>query len=227
MGLPPPAPKQRRKQQRQAPQETVQLFWDRLNPKYPGKVLTVLPNNPYARKKAAKTPRGVVHGQRAAKSYEEARSECTRDVDRIIKECRRLNQKYRDAHFDIEWDLKSGQRNCLDGLSTTGDSMKPKGVKRVTVIALLLVSRALSWPLTSLRTSLRAPSSISMVRRRAMFDRVATEIASSWQLCAGWAIWKGSSTKSASSTIRPSASMASSSSEVSPIQSNGMVGLPC
>lgn len=72
-------------------------------------------------------------GQRAAKSYEEAKLECERDVDRIVKECRRLNQKYRDLHFDIEWDLKSGQRNCLDGLSTPGDGMKPKGVKRVTV----------------------------------------------------------------------------------------------
>ncbi|KIX05846.1 uncharacterized protein Z518_03819 [Rhinocladiella mackenziei CBS 650.93] len=134
VGLPPPPIKIRRKPRQQAPQETVQQFWDKMNSKYPGKVFTVLPNNPYARKKAAKTPHGTVSGQRAAKSYEEARAECIRDVDRIIKECRRLNQKYRDLHFDIEWDLKSGQRNCLDGLSTPGDSMKPKGVKRVTDI---------------------------------------------------------------------------------------------
>ncbi|KIW90533.1 uncharacterized protein Z519_09180 [Cladophialophora bantiana CBS 173.52] len=134
LSIPPPPAKMRRKQRRQPPQETVSQFWDKLNPKHPGKVYTVLPNNPYARKKAAKTPHGTVCGQRAAKSYEEARAECERDVNRIIKECRRLNQKYRDMHFDIEWDLKSGQRNCLDGLSTPGDSMKPKGVKRVTDI---------------------------------------------------------------------------------------------
>ncbi|KAK5230439.1 hypothetical protein LTR99_008256 [Exophiala xenobiotica] len=128
----PPAAKPRRKARRQTPQETVRQFWDKLNTKYPGKVFTVLPDNPYARKKAAKTPHGTVSGQRAAKSYEEARAECERDVERITKECRRLNQKYRDTHFDIEWDLKSGQRNCLDGLYAPGDSMKPKGVKRVT-----------------------------------------------------------------------------------------------
>ena len=69
-----------------------------------------------------------------AKSYDEARAECIRDVDRIIKECRRTNQKYRDLHFDIEWDLKSGQRNCLDGLRNSHNEMKPKGVKRVTDI---------------------------------------------------------------------------------------------
>ncbi len=132
----PPAPikMRRRPRRQQPPQETVRQFWERLNSRYPGKVFTVLPNNPYARNKAAKIPRGTVHGQRAAKSYEEARAECERDVDRIVRECRRLNQKYRDLHFDIEWDLKSGQRNCLDGLSTPGDSMKPKGVKRVTDI---------------------------------------------------------------------------------------------
>ncbi|KIY01600.1 uncharacterized protein Z520_03152 [Fonsecaea multimorphosa CBS 102226] len=130
-----PAPtKMRRKQRRQPPQETVNQFWNQLNPTHPGKVFTLLPNNPYARKKAAKTPHGTVVGQRAAKSYEEARDECKRDVDRIVRECRRLNQKYRDMHFDIEWDLKSGQRNCLDGLSTPGDCMKPKGVRRVTDI---------------------------------------------------------------------------------------------
>ncbi|KAK5052505.1 hypothetical protein LTR84_002369 [Exophiala bonariae] len=134
-GLPPPAPpKIRRKPRRQTPQAAVDQFWDRLNSRYPGKVFTLLPNNPYARKKAQKTPHGTVTGQRAARSYEEARAECERDVDRIIKECQRLNQKYRDQHFDIEWDLKSGQRNCLDGLSNLGDTMKPKGVKRVTDI---------------------------------------------------------------------------------------------
>jgi hypothetical protein len=126
-------PKPRRKCTRQAPQAAIATFWDKFNTKYPGKVLTILPDNQYARKKAARTPRGAVKGQRAAKSYDEARAECMRDVERIIKECRRVNQKYRDPHFDIEWDLKSGRRNCLDGLSRCSEGMKPKGVKRVTV----------------------------------------------------------------------------------------------
>lgn len=75
-----------------------------------------------------------MHGQRWAKSYDEARKECIRDVARITNECERLNQGYRDPHFDIEWDLKSGQRNCLDGLSRFSPDLKPKGVKRVTDI---------------------------------------------------------------------------------------------
>ncbi|KKK17275.1 hypothetical protein ARAM_006364 [Aspergillus rambellii] len=119
---------------RQAPQETVKQFWDQFNSKFPGKVYTVLPDNPYARSKAARTPKGIIKGQDAGKSYEEARRDCIRAVDRIAKEGRRINQKYSDPHFDIEMDLKSGRRNYLDGLDVPNDEMRPRGVKRVTEI---------------------------------------------------------------------------------------------
>jgi hypothetical protein len=52
-----------------------------------------------------------------------------------VKECRRVNQKYRDPHFDIEFDLKWGVRDCLSMLSGTpgeDDSFfSPGSVKRV------------------------------------------------------------------------------------------------
>lgn len=131
---PPSPPKPKPKPKKQAPQDTIKQFWEKFNSKYPGKVFTVLPDNALARKKAAKTPKGAVQGVRAAKSYEQAKAECERDVDRIIRECRRTNQKYRDPHFDIEWDLKSGMRDCIDSLSGDSSFMKPRGVKRVTDI---------------------------------------------------------------------------------------------
>lgn len=34
----------------------------------------------------------------------------------IVKECRRVNQKYRDPHFDLEIDHKLCRRDCLDSL---------------------------------------------------------------------------------------------------------------
>lgn len=34
-----------------------------------------------------------------------------------MAECRRINQKYRDPHFDLDFDLRSGQRDCLESLS--------------------------------------------------------------------------------------------------------------
>jgi hypothetical protein len=121
----------------QPPQENLKQFWEQFNSRFPGKVYTVLPDNPYARTKAARAPKGIIKGQDAGKSYEQARKECERAVNRIAKECRRLNQKYSDPHFDIEMDLKGGTRNCLDGLDKQNDEMRPMGVKRVTVSRLI------------------------------------------------------------------------------------------
>ncbi|ERF71854.1 hypothetical protein EPUS_01769 [Endocarpon pusillum Z07020] len=128
---PPPPP---RKIDKHTPQESINRFWSKFYAKYPGKVFTVLPENPYAQKKIAKVPNGVAQAQRAVRSYEQAREECIRDVKRIIRECRRVNQKYRDPHFDIEWDLKKGRRYCLEGLEKPDEDYNPKAVKRVTDI---------------------------------------------------------------------------------------------
>jgi hypothetical protein len=38
-------------------------------------------------------------------------------VDQIVAECRRVNQKYRDPHFDLDYDLRSESRDCLESLS--------------------------------------------------------------------------------------------------------------
>ena len=40
-------------------------------------------------------------------------------------ECRRVNQKYRDPHFDLDVDLNFGSRDCLDGLNNTAPNPKP------------------------------------------------------------------------------------------------------
>lgn len=54
-------------------------------------------------------------------------------MERIVKECGRVNQKYTDPHFDIEVDLKSHMRDYLDGLDLVNQEMRPRGVKRVMV----------------------------------------------------------------------------------------------
>ncbi|KGO41167.1 Alpha/beta hydrolase fold-3 [Penicillium expansum] len=118
----------------QAPQEFVKQFWEQFNTKYPGKVYTVLPDNPYARTRAKHVPSGRIQGHEAVKSYEQARQECEKSVCRIVKECERVNQKYSDPHFDIELDLKCGRRHYLDGLDKPNNDFRPQGVKRVTEI---------------------------------------------------------------------------------------------
>ena len=134
-------PEPRKKVKKQPPQKGVDELWEAFTTKFPGKVHSILPHNVYAETKAANAPKGVVHGQKAVKSYDEAAAECKSAVEKIARECRRVNMKYRDPHFDIEFDLKSwkGSRDCLDGLVRGASEweLTPKSVKRVTVGTLL------------------------------------------------------------------------------------------
>ena len=74
-----------------------------------------------------------MNGQIAIKSYDQAAGECRHAVEKIAKECRRVNQKYRDPHFDIEFDLKGKRRDCLDALGGAEEKAYPKSVKRIPV----------------------------------------------------------------------------------------------
>ena len=129
---PPPAPPPR-KVKKQVPQKTVDDFWTAFTTKFPGKVHTIIPNNAYAKSKKKGQPKGTVYGQATLKSYDEAKADCIATVEMIAKECRRVNVRYRDSHFDIEFDLKSGKRDCLIGLLEYPDAGRPKSVKRVHV----------------------------------------------------------------------------------------------
>lgn len=78
---------------------------------------SVIPQNEFA-ERAAKRASAKCRAppKTTQQSYEEAAEQCRRKVDQIVKECRRVNSKYRDQHFDLELDLKFGRRDCLDSL---------------------------------------------------------------------------------------------------------------
>jgi hypothetical protein len=69
-----------------------------------------------AKRSAAKDLAGG-SSKTASTSYEEAAALCRAKVDKIVAECRRINQKYRDTHFDLDFDLREGLRYCLESLS--------------------------------------------------------------------------------------------------------------
>ncbi|KAF6228137.1 hypothetical protein HO133_007865 [Letharia lupina] len=119
------------KVRKQLPQRGVDEFWQKFTTKFPGKVHSILPADIYAKTKASKNTKGVVNGQIAVKSYDQAAAECKHAVEKIAKECRRVNHKYRDPHFDIEFDLKRNRRDCLDALGEVPDKTYPKSVKRI------------------------------------------------------------------------------------------------
>jgi hypothetical protein len=131
-----------------APQDVVDQFWANFKSKTPGKVSTILPNNYYVKEAAATRPTGAVAGKAATVSFEQAANACKAKVEKISKECRRVNQKYRDTHFDIEQDLRYSERTgrndrfCLDGLNDSIDPddpeyLRPKSVKRIEVLLLV------------------------------------------------------------------------------------------
>ena len=123
----------KKKAAKQAPQQTIDEFWAKFTTKHPGKAFTVLPNNLYAQRVEKNVPKGLIKGENAVASFEEAVETCKKKVQKISQECRRVNQKYRDPHFDIEFDLKWGTRDCLDGLTKTRPELRPESVKRVGV----------------------------------------------------------------------------------------------
>lgn len=128
--LPTPAPKQI-----EHPQEKISKLWKNFEPEYQGKVTRVLPDLLANQTDVQKASLERQQSQKAAKSYEEARAECVRAVERIKRECEEQNVRFSDPHFDIEEDLKiSGRRDCLRGLVPDGCSSSiPGDVKRVQV----------------------------------------------------------------------------------------------
>lgn len=76
----------------------------------------MIPHNQYIQKAVDSRLRDA-HGKTTQASYEEAAVVCKAKVAKIVKECRRINQKYRDPHFDLELDLKWGMRDTLESLS--------------------------------------------------------------------------------------------------------------
>lgn len=54
------------------------------------------------RQAASKDEDGVSVQENSATSYEHAKAECQAKVRAIVAECKRLNQKYYDRHFDLE-----------------------------------------------------------------------------------------------------------------------------
>jgi len=172
---------------KQAPQRNIDEFWHKFTTKHPGKIFTILPDNLYAKRAAAHAPRGSIPGVNALASYEEAKEACTRKVAKIVKECRRLNQKYRDPHFDIEADFKRSQAfpdipaDCLTGLNEETTDFNPLSVKRVEVCKSIPYA---IWWLTNPRISLIIHSFSSKVPRRTMYDKGMTATAGScplWQ----------------------------------------------
>ncbi|KAI0909648.1 hypothetical protein F4823DRAFT_418434 [Ustulina deusta] len=126
----------KKKKRKPPPQQSINKIWRRFSTKKYTKALSVLPFDPVP---LPSTPEGP--NELLSVGYERAREECSRRVKKIIQECRRVNTRYRDPGFDLDWDLKMGKGNCLNYLGSSKFDMSntrystttsvPKAVKRV------------------------------------------------------------------------------------------------
>ncbi|KAI1739781.1 hypothetical protein F4680DRAFT_135472 [Xylaria scruposa] len=126
----------KKKKRKPPPQQSINKIWRRFATKKYTKALSVLPFDPVP---LPSTPEGP--NELLSVGYERAREECSRRVKKIIQECRRVNTRYRDPGFDLDWDLKMGKGNCLNYLGSSKFDMTntrystttsvPKAVKRV------------------------------------------------------------------------------------------------
>ena len=145
---PPPAPpfsgkSKSKKRKKLPPQETINKIWNRFSASKFSKATVILPFTPTPpdpSKVPPATPRP--NNLLVSEDFERAVLECRSKVRKLIKECRRVNMRYRDPTFDIDWDLKWEKGYCLNSLAenkfeingrafTNPTSNVPKAVKRV------------------------------------------------------------------------------------------------
>ncbi|KAI0480154.1 hypothetical protein GGR56DRAFT_671298 [Xylariaceae sp. FL0804] len=126
----------KKKKKRKPPQQSINKIWKRFASKEFSKALSILPFDPVAPPSIPERPNELLSA-----GYERARDECSRTVKKIIQECRRVNLRYRDPGFDLDWDLRTHQGNCLNHLGSDKFDLSegrwstlttvPKSVKRV------------------------------------------------------------------------------------------------
>ncbi|KAH6949041.1 hypothetical protein BKA56DRAFT_716313 [Ilyonectria sp. MPI-CAGE-AT-0026] len=127
----------KRKKKKLPPQKSINRIWKKFSKRKFQTALAVLPFDPVQPPAISNQPNELLSA-----GYNRAAEECRRKVEKIIKECKRVNMRYRDPDWDLDWDFKSEKGYCLNSLGgqkfeigrTTLLNAKanvPKAVKRV------------------------------------------------------------------------------------------------
>ncbi|KAH6898145.1 hypothetical protein B0T10DRAFT_471882 [Thelonectria olida] len=127
----------KKKKKKLPPQKSINRIWKKFSKRKFHTALAVLPFDPVQPPAISDQPNALLSA-----GYDQAVADCRRKVEKIIKECKRVNMRYRDPGFDLDWDLKYEKGNCLNSLGyqkfelnrTTllgSKATVPKAVKRV------------------------------------------------------------------------------------------------
>lgn len=98
---PPPAAtsttdQKKRKKKKLPPQKSINHIWKKFSKRKFHTALSILPFDPVQPPAISNSPNELL-----SVGYEKAAAECRRKVEKIIKECKRVNARYRDPGFNI------------------------------------------------------------------------------------------------------------------------------
>lgn len=114
---PPANQKQKpKKKKKLPPQQAIDKIWSRFSAPRFSKATVVLPQASKS-PKPAPPPTSRPNNLLVSEDFERAVQECRTKVRKLVKECKRVNMRYRDPTFDIDWDLKWEKGHCLNGLA--------------------------------------------------------------------------------------------------------------
>jgi hypothetical protein len=95
------------------PQQSVNRIWKKFSNRKFHKALAVLPFDPVLPPASSDRPNELL-----SEGYERAAEECRRKVQKIVKECKRVNMRYRDPGWDLvsdwSWLCDSHKTSPLD-----------------------------------------------------------------------------------------------------------------
>ncbi|PNY29789.1 Calpain-9 [Tolypocladium capitatum] len=126
----------KKRKKRVPPQKSINRIWKKFSSRNFHKALCVLPFDPVTPASSDRPNELLREG------YGRAAEECRRKVQKIVQECKRVNMRYRDAGWDLDWDLKYHRGNCLNSLGSlkfeltkttllSSTASVPKAVKRI------------------------------------------------------------------------------------------------
>lgn len=127
----------KKKKKKLPPQQSINKIWKRFSKRKFHKALAVLPFDPVLPPAVSERP-----NERLWDGYHRAAAECRSKVEKIVRECRRINTRYRDPGFDLDFDFKYEKGHCLNYLGAqkwelnrttlmSSSATVPKAVKRV------------------------------------------------------------------------------------------------
>ncbi|EEU38579.1 uncharacterized protein NECHADRAFT_88447 [Fusarium vanettenii 77-13-4] len=119
------------------PQTSVDRIWTRFSEREFSQVVNVIPSDSDPGALNICPSNKLLHDD-----YARAAAKCRRKVEKIVNECKRVNMRYRDLTWDLDWDLKLEKGDCLNGLCeekydlsavslSSSEDKVPKAVKRV------------------------------------------------------------------------------------------------